>query len=265
MKSLKGFEWVLTNAEDRLVMQYMQSYALPEFLARILVSREVNFDNVPDFLTPSLKQMLPDPNLLNDMTVAVKRTVQAINHEQNIVVYGDYDVDGATASALLRCYFRDIGKTTKLYIPDRLDEGYGANPAALKQLRLDKYDLCLMVDCGTTAFEALEIASNCGLDVIVLDHHTAQTKLPECSAVINPNRLDQDLSWRDDLRLLCAAGVTFLFLVALNRELREAGYFQKLPAPRPYNTLSSTIPANGACCQPSPVGTTSAWPTYIKC
>lgn len=237
MKSLKGFDWVLTNAEDRLVMQYMQSYELPEFLARILVAREVSFDKVGDFLTPSLKRLLPEPYLLKDMEIAVKRTITAIINKQNIVVYGDYDVDGATASALLRRYLRDIGVISKLYIPDRLDEGYGANPAALKQLRKEKHDLCLMVDCGTTAFEALEAAANCGLDVIVLDHHTAETKLPKAVAIVNPNRLDQDLDGREDLRFLCAAGVSFIFLVALNRSLRESGYFKNLQEPDLINYL----------------------------
>ena len=251
MKSLKGYDWVLTSAEDRLVMQYMQSYELPEFLARILVSRDVGFEKVTDFLTPSLKRLLPEPYLLKDMETAVKRTIDAINHNHNIVVYGDYDVDGATASALLRRYFRDIGKTTKLYIPDRLDEGYGANPAALKQLRQAKYDLCLMVDCGTTSFEALSAAADCGLEVIVLDHHTAQTKLPEAVAIVNPNRLDQDLFGRDDLRFLCAAGVAFIFLVALNRSLRESGYFKNLTEPDLISYLD--LVALGTVCDVMPL------------
>ncbi len=251
MKSLKGFDWVLTAAEDRRVMQYMQSYELPEFLARILVSRDVEFDKVTDFLTPSLRRMLPEPYLLKDMEAAVKRTITAINSKQNIVVYGDYDVDGATASALLRRYLRDIGVATKLYIPDRLDEGYGANPAALKQLRQAKSDLCLMVDCGTTAFEALSVAVSCGLEVIVLDHHAAQTKLPEAVAIVNPNRLDQDLGEREDLRFLCAAGVAFIFLVALNRSLRESGYFQTLTEPDLINYLD--LVALGTVCDVMPL------------
>ncbi len=252
MKSLKGFDWVLTNAEDRLVMQYMQAYELPEFLARILVSRNISFDKVEDFLTPSLKRLLPEPYLLKDMEVAVGRTVQAIKNSQNIVVYGDYDVDGATASAILRRYLRDIGTVSKLYIPDRLDEGYGANSAALKQLA-GKYDLCLMVDCGTTAFEALEVAADCGLSVIVLDHHTAQTKLPIAAAVVNPNRLDQDLNGRDDLQFLCAAGVAFIFLVALNRALRTVGYFKDKNITEPNLINYLDLVALGTVCDVMPL------------
>ena len=250
MKSLKGFDWVLAHAEDRLVMQYMQSYELPEFLSRILVARDIHFDKVKDFLTPSLKRFLPEPYILKDMETAVTRTLAAIQNNHKIVVYGDYDVDGATSSALLRRYFRDIGITTGLYIPDRLDEGYGANPAALKKLRKEQYDLCLMVDCGTTAFEALGEAAACGLDVIVLDHHTAETSLP-IAVIVNPSRLDQELGERTDLKLLCAAGVVFLFVVALNRALRALGYFQKIQEPDLLNYLD--IVALGTVCDVMPL------------
>lgn len=250
MKSLKGFEWELVPAEDRLVMKYMQAYELPEFLSRILIARGVHFDRVKDFLAPSLKRFLPEPFILNNMKIAVERVTTAIKNNQKIIVYGDYDVDGATSSALLRRYFRDIGITTGLYIPDRLDEGYGANAAALKKLRKESYEVCLMVDCGTTAFEALEEAAMCGLDVIVLDHHTAETNLPK-AIVINPNRLDQDLAERTDLKFLCAVGVAFLFIVALNRELRALGYFEKVCEPDLLNYLD--IVALGTVCDVMPL------------
>ncbi len=250
MKSLKGFDWVLAPAEDRLIMQYMQSYELPEFLSRILVARDIHFDKVKDFLAPSLKRFLPEPYILKDMENAVARTLVAIGSNQKIVIYGDYDVDGATSSAILRRYFRDIGITTGLYIPDRLDEGYGANPAALKKLRKEQYDLCLMVDCGTTAFEALGEATVCGLDVIVLDHHTAETSLPS-AIIVNPNRLDQELGERIDLKLLCAAGVAFLFIIALNRALRALGYFEELQEPDLLNYLD--LVALGTVCDVMPL------------
>ncbi len=250
MKSLKGFDWVLAHAEDRLVMQYMQSYELPEFLSRILVARDIAFDKVKGFLTPSLKRFLPEPYILKDMEKAVTRTLAAIQNTQKIVIYGDYDVDGATSSSLLRRYLRDIGIASGLYIPDRLDEGYGANPAALKKLRNEQYDLCLMVDCGTTAFEALSEAAACGLDVIVLDHHTAETSLPT-AIIVNPNRLGQELGERTDLKLLCAAGVAFLFIVALNRALRALGYFEKIQEPDLLNYLD--IVALGTVCDVMPL------------
>ncbi len=250
MQSLKGFNWVLATAEDRLVMQYMQSFDLPEFLSRILVSRSIDHDKVEDFLIPSLKKYLPEPFILNDMERAVERTLLAIRCGQKLVIYGDYDVDGATSSALLRRYFRDIGITTELYIPDRLDEGYGANPVALRKLRNDGHDLCLMVDCGTTAFEALNEAKKCGLDVVVLDHHTAETSLPS-AIIINPNRLDQELGERTDLKLLCAAGVAFLFIVALNRALRTSGHFQSIQEPDLLNYLD--IVALGTVCDVMPL------------
>lgn len=250
MYSLKGFDWILSTAEERLVMKYMQSFALPEFLSRILVSRNIEYDRVEEFLSPTLKKYLPDPLILKDMDKAVEKTILAIQQREKIVVYGDYDVDGATASALLRLYFRDIGIPTDLYIPDRLDEGYGANSQALKKLSRSGYSVCLMVDCGTTAFEALEEAKNSDLDVLVFDHHTAETRLPN-AIIVNPNRLDQELNDRTDLKLLCAAGVVFLFLVALNRALRNAGYFQKVQEPDLLNYLD--IVALGTVCDVMPL------------
>ncbi|MCE2716077.1 MAG: single-stranded-DNA-specific exonuclease RecJ [Pseudomonadota bacterium] len=250
MRSLKGFDWVLAAAEDRLVMQYMQSFELPELLSRILVSRNIQHDKVEEFLLPSLKKYLPDPSILKDMDQAVEKVITAIQEQKKIVIYGDYDVDGATSSALLRRYFRDIGISTGLYIPDRLDEGYGANAQALKKLSQDGYSVCLMVDCGTTAFEALDEAKKCGLDVLVFDHHTAETRLPN-AIIVNPNRLDQDLGERTDLKLLCAAGVVFLFLVALNRSLRHLDYFKTIQEPDLLSYLD--IVALGTVCDVMPL------------
>lgn len=250
MRSLKGFDWALVTAEDRAVMKYMQSFDLPEFLSRILVARNIQHDKVEEFLSPSLKKYLPDPLILKDMDQAAQKVVSAIQQNKKIVIYGDYDVDGATSSALLRRYFRDIGISTGLYIPDRLGEGYGANSQALKKLRDDGFNLCLMVDCGTNAFEALGDAKKCGLDVVVFDHHTAETNLPD-AIIVNPNRLDQDLQDREDLKFLCAAGVSFLFLVALNRLLRSSGYFQNLQEPDLLSYLD--IVALGTVCDVMPL------------
>lgn len=231
MNSLRGFEWVLPPAEERKILHYMQGANLSEFVARILVARGIEYNQISDFLNPSLKRLLPDPYILLDMQTAALQTADALIAGHKIVIYGDYDVDGATSSALLRYYLRDIGKIADLYIPDRLDEGYGANAEALLALAKKGFSLCLMVDCGTTAFDALAVAKKNGLNIIVLDHHMAETKLPDASAVVNPNRIDQELGERNDLKYLCAAGVAYLFIIALNRCLRERGYFNAISEP----------------------------------
>lgn len=251
MLSVRDFEWIIPEVDERKILHYMQGAGLSEFLSRILVARGIVFDDVADFLSPSLKRLLPDPYILLDMQKAAERTAKAIQNNEKIVVYGDYDVDGATASSLLRCYFRDIGKEASLYIPDRLDEGYGANAAALKSLSLQGLSLCLMVDCGTTAFDALKTAKDCGLDVVVLDHHAAESKLPDAFAIVNPNRIDQDLGERTDLKYLCAAGVAYLFIVALNRCLRKQDYFKELVEPDLLKYLD--IVALGTVCDVMPL------------
>lgn len=229
--SITGKTWLYNEPDPRKVLTLIQRHGISDILARILVNRNIESDHVESYLNPTLRHFLPDPNHLIDMEKAVARTILAINGKQNIVVYGDYDVDGATSSALLRRYFESIGHIIGVYIPDRIDEGYGANSEALLMLRAKPTDLILMVDCGTTAFEPLETAANAGLDVIVLDHHTAEVTLPTTVALVNPNRLDQPTLPRDEMRFLCAAGVAYMFVVALNRALRNEGYFKDIPEP----------------------------------
>ncbi len=223
--------WQLRTADERLILSLVQRYNLPEIIARLLANRGIDLENISGYLQPTLRNFLPDPSCLLDMDVSINKTVHALEAKQKIVVYGDYDVDGATASALLRSYFQEIGQPIGLYIPDRIEEGYGANSQALSYLSEQEYNLVLMVDCGTTSFEPLEHAASLGLEVIVLDHHTAQPALPKAIGIINPNRLDQNLGDYDYLRYLCAAGVTFLFLVALQRALRQKGWFNEKTEP----------------------------------
>ncbi len=229
--SATGKMWNLREADERLILSLVQRHDLPEIVARTLVNRGVDLESVSGYLQPTLRDFLPDPSCLLDMDAAVHQTIEALENKKKIVVYGDYDVDGATASALLRSYFQEIEHPIGLYIPDRIEEGYGANSNALFYLSEKGYKLVLMVDCGTTSFEPLEYADSLGLGVIVLDHHTAQPALPKAIGIVNPNRLDQDLKDYDYLRYLCAAGVTFLFLVALQRALRQKGWFHEKEEP----------------------------------
>ena len=219
--SLTGRPWVFRESDDKLVISLMQKYDLPETLARILVARGVQADEVEHFLAPSLKHTLPDPNHLLDMEVAATRIAAAISSGEKIAIFGDYDVDGATSSALLVRYFRALGFDTVVYIPDRMVEGYGPNSKALLALQQKGLTLVITVDCGTLSFEPLEDAHNAGLDVIVVDHHIGAAQRPKALAIINPNRLDESSKHGQ----MAAVGVAFLVMVAVNRKLRESGWF----------------------------------------
>ncbi len=220
--SLTGCEWIFKQADDRLTTTLMQQHDLPEVLARILAARGASSDDVESFLNPSLKQLLPDPYHLKDMEVAASRITKAITDKETIAIFGDYDVDGATSSALLMRYFRALGGNPIVYIPDRMTEGYGPNAKAMLTLKERGASVVITVDCGTLAFEALEAAHDAGLDVIVIDHHQGEARLPKACAVVNPNRLDETSQHRH----LAAVGVAFLLAVAVNKKLREQGMAQ---------------------------------------
>lgn len=219
--SLSGRRWRARLNDDRLALGLAQQTGLSEMVARVIAARGIGVEDVDTFLSPTLKAMLPDPALLRDMDRAVARSMKAIQAGEGIGVFADYDVDGATSAALLVRFFASLGRQIHVYVPDRLREGYGPNGGGLETLRKAGASLVITVDCGTTAHRPLAEAAAMGLDVIVLDHHVAEAGLPEAVAVVNPNRLDED----NDCGQLAAVGVTFLFLVALNRALREAGWF----------------------------------------
>jgi len=229
-RSAKGFRWLerLSAAAHNDALTISQRYDLPELLGRVLAARGVTPDEVESVLSPSIKALMPDPSVVRDVDVAAARLADAIQKREKIAVFGDYDVDGACSSALMQLFFglHDLG--CRIYIPDRIFEGYGPNPAAIETLIKDGAQLIVTVDCGTTSFEPLAVAQKLGADVVVVDHHQADEKLPDVAAVVNPNRQD-DLS---GLGQLCAAGVVFLLLVAVSRELRRRGHYDvKCPAP----------------------------------
>ena len=222
-RSLSGKRWRRRGADDRTGLAIAQRLGLPEFVGRLLAARGVALDDADSFLSPLLRQLLPDPSRFRDMDVAVDRLLRAIDGNEKIAVFGDYDVDGATAAALLHRFFASIGIAVRLYIPDRMSEGYGPNSPALLRLRQEGVAVVVTVDCGMTAFAPLGDAAAAGLDVIVLDHHTAEPRLPPAVAVINPNRLDESLPYGQ----LAAVGVAFLLVVALNRALRQSGFYSE--------------------------------------
>ncbi|MGU3662797.1 single-stranded-DNA-specific exonuclease RecJ [Methylobacterium sp. A49B] len=232
------------------IAKMVQAYGLPELLARVLAGRGIAPDAVDRFLAPRLRDLMPDPLVLLDMEAAVDRLVRAVRRGETVAVFGDYDVDGAASAAMLADYLRGLGLKAPIHIPDRITEGYGPNSAAINTLAADGATLLVCVDCGTSGHAPLEEAKRSGLEVIVLDHHAATEVLPPARAIVNPNRLD-DLS---GLGHLCAAGVVFLTLVALNRALRIGGFFgPDRPEPALTNaldlvalaTIADVVPLSG--------------------
>lgn len=220
-RSYQGRRWMLRTCDDRRVATLQQVLGLPEVVCRVLVGRGVGVEEAEAFLTPTLREQLPDPSHLKDMDAAVARLLAAIEGGETIAVFGDYDVDGATSSALLLRFLRAVGAEPVLYIPDRLKEGYGPNADAMRELAAQGVRVVVTVDCGITAFAPLEAAAEAGLDVIVIDHHEAEVRLPKAAAVVNPKRLDDPSPHKH----MAAVGVTFLLIVALNRALREGDYY----------------------------------------
>lgn len=216
-----------TRAQSLISMAMAQRLGLPDVLARVMAGRDVGLEDAEGFLDPTLKALMPDPSGLVDMDRAVARIADAVEAGVSIAIFGDYDVDGATSSALLARYLRALGLTPAIHIPDRIIEGYGPNGPAIEALYQGGARLLVTVDCGSTSFEAFETAQRLGLDVVVIDHHQCGVELPAVAALVNPNRQD-DLSGQGHL---AAVGVTFLFLVGLNRELRRRGAFQTRQAP----------------------------------
>nr|WP_202049984.1 single-stranded-DNA-specific exonuclease RecJ [Microvirga mediterraneensis] len=227
--SALGRTWVerCDAAQGTIALAIAQTHGLPDVLSRVLAGRGVGIHDTEGFLNPRLRDLMPDPHVLTDMEAAASRLADAVLRNEKVAIFGDYDVDGACSAALLAEYLRSCGLDYAIHIPDRITEGYGPNVDAIRALKQQGADILVTVDCGTASIEPLAEAKRLGLDPIVLDHHQAPEQLPEALAVVNPNRQD-DLS---GLGHLCAAGVVFLSLVALNRTLRARGFFQGRPEP----------------------------------
>ena len=206
----------------------VQAYGHPDLLARVLAGRGVSADTCTTFLDPTIRALMPDPNTLVGMEILAARLAQAITQGEMVAIFGDYDVDGACSSALLGDFLTACGTPFIIHIPDRIFEGYGPNVEAIRKLADDGAKLLVTVDCGTTSFEPIDEAQKLGLDTLVIDHHQAPEELPAAYAIVNPNRQD-DLS---GLGHLCAAGVVYMVIIAVNRLLRDKGFFNaQRPAP----------------------------------
>ena len=212
--SLTGKRWIAPAAElERHATVIAREAQLPQPVAMLLAQRGVLPEKATSFLNPTLRDLLPDPRNLRDINKAAARILTAATTRQKIAIFADYDVDGGSSAALLIDWLRQLGHDATIYVPDRIDEGYGPNIPAMQELGA-AHDLIICVDCGTLSHEPIA-AADC--DVVVLDHHLGGAELPECVAVVNPNRQDET----GELGHLCAAAVVFLVLVEMNRELRK--------------------------------------------
>ncbi|MDR7224991.1 single-stranded-DNA-specific exonuclease RecJ [Aminobacter aminovorans] len=226
-RSATGVSWEhrLTERQDMLALAIAQGHGIPDIVARVLAGRGVLPEDTERFLDPTIRDLLPDPASLTDMDKAASRLADAVLRNEKVAIFGDYDVDGACSSALMARFLTHFGVESEIYIPDRIFEGYGPNPDAMRELIGRGANLIVTVDCGTNSAASIDAANEAGADVVVLDHHQVGGPLPNAIAVVNPNR-DDDLSGQGHL---CAAGVTFLALVQTAKVLRE-----RLPdAPRP--------------------------------
>ena len=219
--SVSGKNWILKkyNQEDSIFIK--ETFSLDEITSKLLSIRKIKKEEIHSFLNPSIKNFLPNPNNLIDMEKSTLRTVKAILNNEKIGIFGDYDVDGAASTALLGNYFNELNLNYEIYIPDRKKDGYGPSINSFKELINKKVKLIFTVDCGTLSFDAINFAKEKEIDVIVLDHHQSEIKLPKAFSVVNPNRFDD----KSNLQYLCAAGVSFVFLVSLNRALRTDNWF----------------------------------------
>ncbi len=220
-KSVTERRWRARADDERSIQTICQRFGVPDLLSRVIVGRGIGPDGTAAFLDPTLRDAMPDPSSFRDMDQAAARLAEAVRNHETIAVFGDYDVDGATSAALLLRFLFSAGADTRAYIPDRLTEGYGPNAAALERLAADGATVVVTVDCGITAFDALDAGAAAGLDIIVVDHHQAEPQLPTAVAVVNPNRLDESGGHGN----LAAVGVAFLLAVAVNRALRQAGWY----------------------------------------
>ena len=221
--SISGKNWIYRKYNQEDLNFLKESFSLDEITSKLLSIRKIKKEDINSFLNPSIKNFLPNPNNLIDMEKTTLRTIKAILNKEKIGIFGDYDVDGATSTALLGNYFSELNLKYEIYIPDRKKEGYGPSIESFKKLIKKGVKVIFTVDCGTLSFDAINYAKKNNIDVMVIDHHQSEVTLPDAFSIINPNRLDD----KSNLQYLCAAGVTFMFLVSINRELRSNNWFNK--------------------------------------
>lgn len=250
IRSLNQAKWVLADAPLDQVERVARRHDLPEVIARMLCARGIAENDIAAFLNPTLKDHFPDPFALAGMAECADYLAGAIEQGRNIAIFGDFDVDGATSSAILYRFLKAAsGQEAPIYIPQRLTEGYGPNKEALKQLKEQGAEIVCLLDCGTTAFDTVQAGNDMGLEIVIVDHHEAEDKLPAAAHVINPKRKDDT----SDLDLLAACGVTFMLCVAVNNRLRDKGFYKKVNRPEPDLRRYLDLVALGTVCDMVPL------------
>ena len=227
---LQGFnsytdsKWQVKTFDERQAELISQKFEVSNLIAKLFSIRNISIDDISSYLNPTLKDNMPDPNILMDMEKACERILVALKNNEKIAIFGDYDVDGSTSTSCLIKYFNLLGVEVVYHIPDRFTEGYGPNKEAFQKFIDQNINIIFTLDCGTLAYNEIKFAKDNNIDVIVIDHHQPEINLPEAYAMINPNRLDDTTN----LGYLAAVGVTFMFIVGLNRKLRESKWFDNI-------------------------------------
>ena len=249
-KSVKNFYWQVIEQDLKDVLSLTQKLGISEVLARILIGRGIKgISEAKNFLHPKIKNLMPNPFLLKDMEKAANRIANAIIQKEKIVIYADYDVDGATSSAVLKRFFNTLGMEVDIYIPCRFSEGYGPNVEAFKKLINEGNQLIITADCGTVASEPIKYAQDNGVDVIVIDHHLVQGALPNAYAIVNPNRIDEDFQYKE----MAAVGVVFFVITAIRSVLRKMGCFEDKSIKEPNIIQYLDLVALGTVCDVMPL------------
>ena len=221
-KSVTGKNWLFKQYDEKYAKKIYETFHFSEILSKIISIRKIELDQIENFINPTIKKNIPNPNSIKDMDIATNATISHIQKKNIIGIFGDYDVDGATSAAILAKYFKQINQPFEFLIPDRIKDGYGPNEKGFDFLINKGSKLIITVDCGISSHMAILHARNKSIETIVIDHHQGDVKLPEATAIVNPNRIDDE----SKLSYLCAAGVCFMFLVSLNSKLRNKNWFK---------------------------------------
>ena len=232
-KSILHNSWNLINTDERKVLYISQKFKLSFFLSKVIVSNNIQEEEINDFLYPDINKNIPNPFKLKDMKKTIFRTIKAIDKNEKIGILADYDVDGSTSAAILYNFLKSFNLNISIKIPNRLVEGYGPNERIMDEFINEKVSLVYILDCGTTSFKTLNNSKYSSIDIVVIDHHISEIKFPSIFSLINPNRYDENSEFKD----LAAVGVTFMFLMGLRKSLRENKYFESRNEPNLMNSL----------------------------
>ena len=222
-KSILQNEWLLKNIDERKILYVSQKYNFSNFLSKLISSIKINEEDIDEFINPDINNNIPNPFQLKDMDKSVLRTIKSIKKNEKIGILADYDVDGSTSAAILYNFLKFLSLDITIKVPNRLTEGYGPNDKIMDEFLNENISIVYILDCGTTSFHTLNKSKYSSIDIIVIDHHISDIKLPNIFSLINPNRYDE----KNNLTDLAAVGVTFLFLIALRKKLRDLDFFNE--------------------------------------